>query len=200
MSMLVTHDWIACLQIRLSASSAFDWYCGNGSAIASHERITHALFPPSPERHPAITNFWYPVRNNYPFCRNESPTASTIDRLHSLHCRYSCHPWGMFVCGVKEMCSCWWHDFPLVYRLACSNCLGLKVCLPGFSNIRWTSCTPALKCSKTNWSKSTWVYSMIVFVLLSGLVLTINMASTMATCGTHGGNFMKTPEIDIGSL
>ena len=34
---------------------------------------------------------------------------------------------------------------------------------------------------------------MIVFSLLGCLVLTMNTASTMATCGTHGRNVMKTP-------
>ena len=41
----------------VNASSAFDWYCGNGSSIALLEHIAHALFSPSPERHPAITKF-----------------------------------------------------------------------------------------------------------------------------------------------
>ena len=42
----------------VNASSAFDWYCGNGSAINLLEHIiAHALFSPSPERHPAITKF-----------------------------------------------------------------------------------------------------------------------------------------------
>ena len=58
----------------------------------------------SPEKHPDSINFCVPRKSDFPCCNNENPVASTIDRLHSLHSRWSCYLDGMVLSGVKEQC------------------------------------------------------------------------------------------------